>query len=113
MSHVYGSAKSPEVMLAFYRRLFPYKPFYLWLNQEHGKIAPNEWHGLRHAYGWYSIVPSRLFTHREFAFTLGESTYVRYNSFNNIEDFKKEIIRANPTRFEIGPIYNVRVSPTE
>lgn len=31
------SAKSPEVMLAFYRRLFPYKPFYLWLNQEQGK----------------------------------------------------------------------------
>jgi DNA primase small subunit len=55
-------------------------------------------------------VPTKLFTHREFAFTLGESTYVRYNSFNNVEDFKKEIIRANPTRFEIGPIYNVRVS---
>jgi DNA primase catalytic subunit len=55
-------------------------------------------------------VPSRLFTHREFAFTLGESTYVRYNSFNNVEDFKKEILRVNPTRFEIGPIYNVRVS---
>lgn len=32
-----SSAKSPEVMLAFYRRLFPYKPFYLWLNQEQGK----------------------------------------------------------------------------
>lgn len=31
------SAKSPEVMLAFYRRLFPYKPFFLWLNQEHGE----------------------------------------------------------------------------
>ncbi len=55
-------------------------------------------------------VPTRLFTHREFAFTLGESTYVRYNSFNNVEDFKKEIIRANPTRFEIGPVYNARVS---
>lgn len=32
-----SSAKSPEVMLAFYRRLFPYKPFFLWLNQEQGK----------------------------------------------------------------------------
>ncbi|KAJ9117308.1 hypothetical protein QFC20_000455 [Naganishia adeliensis] len=81
-------AKSPEVMLAFYRRLFPYKPFYLWLNQEQA--------------------PTRLWTHREFAFTLGESTYVRYNSFNNSEEFKKEILRANPTRFEIGPVYNAR-----
>ncbi|KAJ9124275.1 hypothetical protein QFC22_001075 [Naganishia vaughanmartiniae] len=85
---VEDDAKSPEVMLAFYRRLFPYKPFYLWLNQEQA--------------------PTRLFTHREFAFTLGESTYVRYNSFNNAEEFKKEILRANPTRFEIGPVYNAR-----
>lgn len=56
------------------------------------------------------IAPTRLWTHREFAFTLGESTYVRYNSFNNSEEFKKEILRANPTRFEIGPVYNARVS---
>lgn len=35
------SAKSPEVMLAFYRRLFPYKPFYLWLNQEQGTSISN------------------------------------------------------------------------
>lgn len=55
-------------------------------------------------------VPTRLWTHREFAFTLGESTYVRYNSFNSADDFKKEILRANPTRFEIGPVYNARVS---
>ena len=108
------SAKSPEVMLAFYRRLFPYKPFYLWLNQEHGqsfglghqsKLSQAKTKGL-----FTLLVPSKLFTHREFAFTLGESTYVRYNSFNNVEDFKREILRANPTRFEIGPIYNVRVS---
>ncbi|KAJ9106179.1 hypothetical protein QFC21_001322 [Naganishia friedmannii] len=103
-------AKSPEVMLAFYRRLFPYKPFYLWLNQEQGKLVSEytalEYLELTLLLRW--IAPTRLFTHREFAFTLGESTYVRYNSFNNAEEFKKEILRANPTRFEIGPVYNAR-----
>jgi DNA primase small subunit len=24
-------------MNAFYRRLFPYRPFFLWLNQDHGQ----------------------------------------------------------------------------
>ena len=99
-------------MLAFYRRLFPYKPFFLWLNQEHGEqVSLVMYRGvqLNECLFLHFVVPSRLFTHREFAFTLGESTYVRYNSFNNVEDFKKEILRANPTRFEIGPIYNVRV----
>jgi DNA primase small subunit len=109
MGYLFISAKSPEVMLAFYRRLFPYKPFYLWLNQEQGNvvIGPDR---RRYLSLHCPIAPTRLFTHREFAFTLGESTYVRYNSFNNVEDFKKEIIRANPTRFEIGPVYNARVS---
>lgn len=30
------SPSAPQVMNAFYRRLFPYRPFFLWLNQDHG-----------------------------------------------------------------------------
>lgn len=56
-------------------------------------------------------VPSRLFTHREFAFTLQGEIYLRYNSFQTAEDMKKEVLRLNPTRFEIGPIYSARVRP--
>ncbi|WWC73759.1 uncharacterized protein I206_107731 [Kwoniella pini CBS 10737] len=79
---------SPQVMNAFYRRLFPYRPFFLWLNQDQ--------------------VPSKLFTHREFAFTLAGDVYIRYNSFHNSDEFKKELIRLNPSRFEIGPQYSAR-----
>lgn len=57
-----------------------------------------------------STVPSRLFTHREFAFTLAGDVYIRYNSFNNADDFKREVVRLNPSRFEIGPQYTARVS---
>lgn len=35
---------------------------------------------------------------------------MRYNSFSSQDDFRKEILAKNPTRFEIGPVYNYRVS---
>ncbi|KZT62405.1 prim-pol domain-containing protein [Calocera cornea HHB12733] len=79
---------SPEVMMQFYRRLFPYRPFFHWLNHDH--------------------TPSKLFTHREFALTLTGDIYLRYNSFATVEDFAREIKRLNPSRFEVGAIYNAR-----
>lgn len=78
-----------NVMLAYYQRLFPFKKLFLWLNQDH--------------------TPTRHWTHREFAFTLQNDAYLRYNSFSNAEDLKKEVLRLNPSRFEIGPVYSARV----
>jgi len=73
----------------FYRRLYPFKSIYNWLNHEHA--------------------PSRLFTHREFVFTLPGDVYSRYNSFTTAEELKNQVCQLNPTRFEIGPIYTHRV----
>lgn len=90
MSTIEEDSSSPEATLAFYRRLYPFKQVYNWLNQDHA--------------------PSRLITNREFALTLQGDVYLRYNSFANAEEMKREICRYNPTRFEIGPIYSARVS---
>ncbi|KAM5543486.1 hypothetical protein V8D89_002737 [Ganoderma adspersum] len=79
---------TPEVMLAFYRRLYPFKSIFSWLNHEH--------------------VPTKMFTNREFAFTLQGDVYLRYNSFANAEELKKQVCSYNPTRFEIGPVYSAR-----
>ncbi|KAG6898132.1 hypothetical protein C0992_004848 [Termitomyces sp. T32_za158] len=79
---------SPEVMLTFYRRLYPFKSIFNWLNHEHA--------------------PTRLFTNREFAFTLPGDIYLRYNSFSTVEELKKQVCHFNPTRFEIGPVYSLR-----
>jgi DNA primase small subunit len=76
-------------MLAFYRRLYPFKSIFKWLNHEH--------------------TPSRLFTHREIAFTLQNDVYLRYNSFTTADEMKKQTCTLNPTRFEIGPVYTARV----
>lgn len=80
---------SPEVMLQFYRMLYPFKSIFTWLNHEH--------------------TPTKLFTHREFAFTLQGDVYMRYQSFNTADDLKKQVLAFNPTRFEIGPVYSARV----
>ncbi|KAM6502420.1 prim-pol domain containing protein [Amanita muscaria] len=79
---------SPEVMLTFYRRLYPFKSIFHWLNQDAN--------------------PTRRFTHREFAFTLPGDIYLRYQSFNSAEDLKKQVCQLNPSRFEIGPVYSAR-----
>ncbi|TRM65582.1 hypothetical protein BD626DRAFT_567482 [Schizophyllum amplum] len=79
---------SPDIMLAFYKRLYPFNSIFNWLNQD--------------------LVASRLFTHREFAFTLANDAYLRYQSFNNAADMKKQVLSMNPTRFEIGPVYTAK-----
>lgn len=73
-------------MLQFYQRFFPFRLFFHWLNQ-----SPN---------------PTTSFSHREIAFTLQNDAYLRYQSFPNIDAFKKELLRLNPSRFEIGPVYS-------
>ncbi len=80
---------TPELMLAFYRRLYPFKSIFKWLNHEH--------------------TPSRLFTNREISFTLQNDVYLRYHSFMTADEFKKQTCTLNPTRFEIGPVYTARV----
>ncbi|KAH7096195.1 hypothetical protein BKA62DRAFT_720381 [Auriculariales sp. MPI-PUGE-AT-0066] len=52
--------------------------------------------------------PFENFTHREFSATLIGDVYLRYHSWNTLEEFKQGICRLNPTRFEIGAIYNLR-----
>ncbi|KAL9114612.1 MAG: hypothetical protein Q9227_001290 [Pyrenula ochraceoflavens] len=75
----------PEIMYAFYQRLFPFRQLFLWLN--------------------HHLKPSTDFTHREFAFTLQNDAYLRYQSFPSADLLRREILKLNPSRFEIGPVY--------
>lgn len=76
-----------DVMLQFYTCLFPFKYFFLWLN--HFPESTN------------------FFSHREFAFTLDNGAYLRFQSFPTVDAFRHEVLRLNPSRFEIGPVYSV------
>ncbi|GAA5861677.1 hypothetical protein JCM3774_002667 [Rhodotorula dairenensis] len=83
-----GDLSNPMVMRTYYSRLLPWKTMFLWLNQSHA--------------------PTRQFTHREFAFTLQNEAYLRYQSFSTADELKHEVLRLNPSRFEIGPMYSGR-----
>ena len=72
-------------MIAFYQRLFPFRYLFQWLN--------------------HSVKPSNDFLNREFAFTLPNDAYLRYQSFSTGDLLRKDILRLNPSRFEIGPVY--------
>ncbi|KAI1007524.1 DNA primase small subunit [Podosphaera aphanis] len=76
----------PEVIKSFYQRLFPWRYLFQWLN--------------------HSPIPSNDFGHREFAFTLQNDAYLRYLSFPSSDLIRKDVLRLNPSRFEIGPIYS-------
>jgi DNA primase small subunit len=74
-----------NIMLQFYTRLFPFRSLFHWLNA-----------GLK---------PSPNFTNREFALTLSNDAYLRYQSYPSADLLKKDILKLNPSRFEIGPVY--------
>ncbi|KAL8243838.1 hypothetical protein R6Q59_010096 [Mikania micrantha] len=79
------SYSDPNVMLQFYSRLFPFRTLFLWLN--------------------HSPKPSPDFANREFALTLSNDAYLRYQSYPTADLLRKDILRLNPSRFEIGPVY--------
>ncbi|KAL1899145.1 p48 polypeptide of DNA primase [Sporothrix stenoceras] len=78
-------ASDPEVMRSFYQRLFPWRYLFQWLN--------------------HSPTPTNDFAHREFAFTLQNDAYLRYQSFPTSDLLRKDVLRLMPSRFEIGPVY--------
>jgi len=79
------SYSDPNLMLQFYSRLFPFRALFQWLN--------------------HSPKPGPDFGHREFAFTLPNDAYLRYQSYPTADLLRKDILRLNPSRFEIGPVY--------
>lgn len=77
----------PDTLRQFYQRLFPFRPLFQWLN--------------------HSATPCADFQHREFAFTLQNGGYVRYQSFATADLFRKQVLQLVPERFEIGPRYSI------
>ena len=79
------SYSDTNVMQQFYARLFPFRSLFLWLN--------------------HSLKPGPDFGNREFALTLPNDAYLRYQSYPTADLLRKDILRHVPSRFEIGPVY--------
>lgn len=83
--HPTSSKPTEADMIFYYQRLLPFRQIFQWLS--------------------HSPKPTKDFTMREFAYEYRSGAYQRYNSFATLDEFKKSVIAANPTRFEIGAKY--------
>ncbi|KAL8591935.1 hypothetical protein ACOMHN_039988 [Nucella lapillus] len=82
----YDAASLPDILPVYYKHLFPYGPFFRWLN--------------------YGGVPKTYFTNREFSFTLKDDVYLRYQSFTDQQDMEKEIQKKCPYKIDIGAVFS-------
>lgn len=84
-----SQSKTPSSsdMIYYYERLLPFRYIFQWLN--------------------HSPKPCQDFTMREFAYEYRSGAYQRYNSYSSLDEFKQSVIKANPTRFEVGAVYAV------
>lgn len=81
-----GTTVDFTALKLFYSRFFPFKTLHRWLN--------------------HSPRNGRDFAYREFAFTLRNGAYLRYNSFPEEREFKARVDDLVPERFEIGAVYS-------
>ena len=55
----------------------------------------------------FIFILAKLFSRREFSFTVQDDVYIRFQAFKNLNQLMTEMKRLNPHKIDIGAIYNV------
>ncbi|KAJ1638618.1 hypothetical protein T492DRAFT_942901 [Pavlovales sp. CCMP2436] len=82
---------SPELLRAYYRRVFPAELMCRWLGYGTGTAASAQ---------------SRLLRRREFSFTTGDDVYIRYLSYEDAAAFRKDLCDKLPFKIDLGAIFS-------
>ncbi|CAA0810568.1 Unknown protein [Striga hermonthica] len=77
----------------YYGKFFPYADMHKWMSYGNDGKHP----GCDQSY----------FGRREFSFTLENDIYLRFQSFNDINELEKSIKEKCPVKIDIGPVYSV------
>ncbi|XP_044268806.1 DNA primase small subunit [Tribolium madens] len=84
---IYNEDNLPDLLPIYYKRLFPHSALYKWL-----------------CYG----DPDK-FNRREISFTLVGDIYLRYQSFNTVDNFAQALHSRFPVKIDIGATYNEKL----
>ncbi|KAI4356071.1 hypothetical protein L6164_000122 [Bauhinia variegata] len=84
---------NPNYLKVYYGKLFPYGDMFRWMSYGNDGKHPG--------------CDSSYFSRREFAYTTGEDTFWRYQSFDSEAQFEKSIKQNCPFKIDIGPVYTV------
>jgi len=85
------------LLRVYYSRLFPYSHMFRWLCYGHDPSKTKE----------NPLIDANFFRCREFSFTLAGDIYIRYLSFRDAEEMKREIIAKQPHKMDLGAVYNL------
>ena len=111
------AAFSPELLRAYYSRLFPFGMLVDWLsydpstsNASNDARAPGNPAAPKTTDRWGASSSDSVLSRREFSFTIepspGDEIYVRYQSFSSSFDLAAAVRRRNPVKIDIGAVFN-------
>ncbi|MES1915530.1 MAG: hypothetical protein MHM6MM_007458 [Cercozoa sp. M6MM] len=85
-----------ELLPMYFGSLYPWFEVFRWLSAGHDPRDNKT----------RVVGEERMWTHREFSFTLADGAYLRYKSFDDVAEMRADALRLAPHKLDIGAVYS-------